>query len=570
MASIISRAVLRVRRDRGLDGLLSWLFPPLALLVPYIPAAINLGRVASGVSNVCCGVSTLLSPIPPLLRAMHVIFSSQDPIKLVAQETAYHDEMQDAIQTWSAAGLAAGIERMQAPAPAAGRSTEVAPKASAVDRVSEFVGIKGGMEEIAIGGQGLASFQPVAMPDPKTADAMSADYFDTGRKPADATDVQRADDRVRRGDRDARDADRQLAFRERVNAANPSAKNGARLEQAQGAVASAAAKQDKLRIERAVVGQRAAIGDTTLDLAEVSDMVAETGTELITEEPEAKREFVATDADRAAFAAAPRSAAGHVVLPPPPGGLADIDQLDRQIAALRAALPQQHAITAGAKATHADATARGKGIAATKRGLDQHVARQGARTAAEQQRIAAQDQQLHAAQAEGTQTAASGTQRVAGPLAGIATVAHTIDAVLQRVPSNKFFDISSAKRGVHQFATGIDQITAAPGSQQESAAKSEALIAGRGQQASAAAAKHGAAQGAGQKLGARLAHDQAAVADASSQAQAVVGESSQAEAALAAELATATAERQRRWEELTAWAQAHHALRRQADPTATA
>ena len=94
----------------ALGGLLSIFFPPLAFLVPYIPTAINFGRACGGIATVCLSIASMISPIPPILRAIHLIFSNQDPVKLVAQDKKFHQEAQGAIASYAAATANSAID----------------------------------------------------------------------------------------------------------------------------------------------------------------------------------------------------------------------------------------------------------------------------------------------------------------------------------------------------------------------------------------------------------------------------------------------------------------------------
>ncbi|MBV8759884.1 MAG: DUF4157 domain-containing protein, partial [Deltaproteobacteria bacterium] len=94
----------------ALGGLLSIFFPPLAFLVPYIPTAINFGRACGGIATVCFSVASLISPISPLLRAIHLIFSNQDPIKLVEEDKKFHEQAQGAMANYAAATANSAID----------------------------------------------------------------------------------------------------------------------------------------------------------------------------------------------------------------------------------------------------------------------------------------------------------------------------------------------------------------------------------------------------------------------------------------------------------------------------
>ena len=89
----------------ALGGLLSVFFPPLAMLVPYIPTAINFGRACGGIASICMAVSNLISPIPPIFRAIHIVISNDDPIRLVEQERTYHQEIQGALANYGSAAM---------------------------------------------------------------------------------------------------------------------------------------------------------------------------------------------------------------------------------------------------------------------------------------------------------------------------------------------------------------------------------------------------------------------------------------------------------------------------------
>ncbi len=94
----------------ALGGLLSVFFPPLAVLLPYVPTAINFGRACGGIASICMAVSNAISIIPPIFRAIHIVISNDDPIRLVNQEQAYHSEIQGAIANYGSAAIDRGID----------------------------------------------------------------------------------------------------------------------------------------------------------------------------------------------------------------------------------------------------------------------------------------------------------------------------------------------------------------------------------------------------------------------------------------------------------------------------
>lgn len=109
VCNILSGLAYAFAAIAALGGLLSVFCPPLAVLVPYIPMAINFGRACGGIATICMTVSNALSIVPPFFRAIDVVISKDDPIRVVNQEQQYHSEVQGALANYGSAAIDRGI-----------------------------------------------------------------------------------------------------------------------------------------------------------------------------------------------------------------------------------------------------------------------------------------------------------------------------------------------------------------------------------------------------------------------------------------------------------------------------
>ncbi|MEZ4367620.1 MAG: hypothetical protein R2939_15290 [Kofleriaceae bacterium] len=553
ICSILSGLAYAFAAIAALGGLLSWLFPPLAFLVPYIPVAVQFGRTVGGIASICSAVSDVLSPVAPLLRAIHIIFSSQDPIKLVAEEEQYHDEMQGAIANFANASVERAMD---------GNGWN--PVAEMKEGIADGVGtVRSGATDTAAAWRSTTGGTPA----PATAQAMGRGYFDAeARAGARPEQLEKAEKDLGRAERDrdyvSGNADKAQARFE----ADPTEQNWklyeARSETADRHDGIVAGAQTKV----AVTQQHLALGGVDADFEGDNSNEGGNAVDAFVEGLEgpdlAGQAFAARRRDAPVELA--RNERGHVQLPSPPGTLTEIDALDREIEQLRQRLPQQRQLTAEAAAVRADASQRGAALGGIQQTVTQRMASEQARSQQQQQQVGAQTADMQGRTNAAAKTGSDGTERAAGPLRGIAATARKVDEVLQKVPSNRFFDVSSSKRNVRKFVEGIDTITGAGGGSAEAKAQTDGALAARASQVQAAQGKHAAAASAGGTLSAQVKSAQGVATGVSAQAGQVAADSAQVERTLQQQLDEAAATRARKWSELIAWAVTHRAQREQA------
>lgn len=551
IASVVSGAAYLLAAGIGVASFFGW---GLAFL-PWVPMLLNIGRMASGVSNVASAITAILSPLPALLRAAHVIFSGQDPIRLVAHERAYHDEMQNAVKEWGAAAMSKPAER------AVDRSLGVKPKESSGD----MFGFSEGKKEFLDARDANRNLELAPTPTAEHGKAMAAEYFNPDRVTANPAEL------------DAAQADVDGAAHRQAKAArrmeqHPGNDKKTRITNQQ----NLSRRNNELaeaELDLSVTRQRVQVGDVDADLAEVSDPVSEYVTDeakgvatgsagkTLRADAQASRDdaFVANDADRAQLAAAQRGVHGILLPKPPDGGLPAIDALEKQIAELRQLLPQQRALTAEARATQKDAKGRAAAVKSAKHQVHQAMAAKAAGHAAGQAKIQQQTGELQAKSDEASGGAGQGSGQMRAELGPLAPLVRKIDDALA---GSDIGLVQSAHAKVHQFRVGIDKLTGDDG-QAKSKGEMGQAIASRGAHAAEAGSVHQAAQGTGQQLTDQMGTAQATAGQVAAENAGIASDSAGAEQTIEQQLADAVARRQQRWDDLAAWAAVHRSLRLQ-------
>jgi hypothetical protein len=550
----------------AVGGLLSVLFPPLAFLVPYIPVAVNFGRACGGIATVCLGVANLIAPIPPVLRAIHLIFSDNDPIRLVGDEKAYHESVQSAIATYSSNRASAALAAHTTGQPQRGfiagtvheigegaATTRSATSAGAVANTAEAMGQTrtGNPQQ-----QGRNYFNPDG--NHAIAEAQQA----KAEKKLDAAQANSTAQEHR--------ADRAQA---RLDA-NPTQRNFE-------ASASASATAERLegvvqhpehqvglaetRAEMTNVHNPDNVGGSTGDAA---DAARGRATENYRQPGEHAREESAGEAYRELRegqpeAEATRNARGHIVLPEPPGSLQEIEAIDHRIEELRHQQESIRATTAEARQVQATTTQQAAGLRQSAQGAQAHVAQNTARSQAAQGRVQGQTADMQARTGQANSQVSGGANQSTAALAPIASAAHTVDGFLGRVPSNRFFDVSGTKNNVHQFVVGMDTIMGVGGQQGAQASQANAAVQARNQHVNEARSANAAAAGQGATLVTTMNTDAATAQTASAQAATVAAEGASQGQAAAGSIQQLTAQRQQKWQALLSWAATHRSLREQ-------
>ncbi|MCX5746380.1 MAG: DUF4157 domain-containing protein, partial [Proteobacteria bacterium] len=561
----------------ALGGLLSVFFPPLAMLLPYIPPALQFGRACGAIATVALSIATGLSPIPPILRAIHIMFTSNDPITLVQQERTFHREAQGAIANYAASRLNTAAARAENPsAPDRGfygglqheigeGATTVRTSMGAGSSANTAAGLGTSDAELR-----NARTEAVAGGDTRGARRAGAAHFDPGARATanqhatEGAEERRDDTRTRRDQRqttaDAANADAAAdpSRRNRRTAARANDKLETatqRLEHAEQGVEMAEARAD-LGGRNASAGNSGDLAPAALDreTAANAEAAAEPTDELATD---AYREL----REGAEPVRAERNARGHVQLPDPPSTLDAIDALDRQIEELRRAAAALHATGSAARRTQARATQIATGLTASAADVQRHVRAEDQRGTTGAARVTAQTTDMQTRSAGAGQEARGQIDHAASTLAGVASSAHTIDSVLMRVPSNRFFDVTGTRTSVHQFALGMDQVTGAGGQQQAQQVAAERVASARTQQVQDAAVTRAQGVAAGDQVHHMMTQDAGAARTASSEAAETAGGATAGASQTGGQLAEVRAQREERWTALLGWAAQHRALR---------
>ena len=567
----------------ALGGLLSIFFPPLAILLPYIPTAINFGRACGGIATVCLSIASMISPIPPILRAIHLIFSNQDPVKLVAQDKKFHQEAQGAIANYGAATANSAIDgkgfnplkAMNNERKEGMETAESAMHKGAVENTGEGMGnpemdLKGAREKALSGGvkENLPGKHAG-----KTDEAVQAgkNHFnpdDNARTAKNTDDVDKGEDRLKTVEATEKRREDQLKAAEQKAEDDPSRANRRALKTAENRVEQAhgkveAAEQNLGNAEaRKEVGGRNNKGGAQGNVGDTGNSTRNRAMENA-EEPkiETANEAYKELREGAEPAEPTKNAKGHVELPEPPGNLQEIESLDKQIEAMKKQEEELKKTASAAKQTATQAKTVQTGLTQSAAGVQQKVTSEQQRSQQEQQKITAQTADMQAKTQQAQSTSSSGTQKGAGALGGIASAARTVDGIVQKVPSNKFFDVSGTKNNIHQFVVGMDQITGAPGQQQQSAAQTGAATQARTQQQQEASQANAGGVQAGNQLHNKMTQDASTAATSSAQANEVAATSTQKGNEVGSNVQQMTQKREQKWNALLAWAARHRAIR---------
>nr|MBA3539248.1 hypothetical protein [Deltaproteobacteria bacterium] len=572
VCNILSGLAYAFAAIAAVGGLLSVFFPPLAFLVPYIPAAINFGRACGGIATVAMTVSNLISPIPPLLRAIHIIFSSNDPIRLAAQESTYHSEIQGAIANYGNAAVDRAISGR-------GGNPIAQFREGIAGGVSTYRGAMGGnLAPTRTNFNAGTANTAAALGPSATPAAAGRSYFDPNARTAtNSAALDRSRERL--GETEGRQQGRQQTVEElrAAAAADPSRQNRRALDRAEGklteantrvATAQSGVATAESRVDIPSGNQAGAPGGEVGNSTEGAYQAhAAAGSQADSNSASGayQRELAAQqEANGGQPAPGPQvehNARGHVQLPNPPGRLGEIDALDAQIEELRIQVPTQHQVTAQARGVQQQAGQRAAQLTGVRDSVQQRATQHNAQSQAEQARVQGQTTQIQGQTTQAQGDASGGTQRAASPLSGIASAARTVDGLLQRIPSNRFFDISGAKTAIHRFVEGMDMITGAGAGQAQSATQTNAALQERTQHQNEAQQvnqqANSASGGLTQRMGADAGAARGVQADAGAQAQA-----SQAQTqTLEQQLQTAQQQRQQKWSQLMAWAVQHRQIR---------
>lgn len=559
----------------ALGGLLSFLFPPLAFLLPYIPMALQFGRACGGIATIALSVATGLSPIPPILRAIHIIFSSQDPIKLVAEEQKFHKEAQGAISNYTSSRLS-NAQRVNEGGSSrgfyAGLQNEIHEGATTA-RTSMNSGSTGRTEE-ALGTSNPelqnARTEAVVGGDTRNAQRAGANYFNpdsrstvnTERREGAETELE---GREHRRDKQQTSVDRAIETRDANNTrANRRslALKGQRLDKAEARVAESETRVENAEMQQDIGGRNGMTG------AGNSGDVGPAAIDRSNSFREEARVETANDAAREmnegnAAPEAQRNARGHVQLPEPPGSLQEIDQLDQRIEQMRQAEQAMTQQATRARAQQHRAQQSATGLTTASAGVQAHIAQNQTRGAAAQQRVVAQTTDIQSRTGQANQQAGGQTQQAAGSLTAIASGARTLDGFLGRVPSNRFFDVSGTRNNVHQFVLGMDQVTGSGPQQQQQNSQAQAGIAQRTQQTQQASQANQAGVQAGQQVHALMTQDAGTARTAAQQAGENAASTQQHAQTTAAQIQQLQQQRTARWAALMQWAAQHRQLRSQ-------
>jgi hypothetical protein len=573
----------------GVGALATIAFPVLA---PAIPVLFNFARGAGGVASVCLGIANILSPFPAIFHALHQIFSSDDPIKLVGDEKGYHERVQGAIATFAAgranSALEArgsktlGLEASGKPDKGFFGSAWHETKAGASTAKDAFS--SGGVARTA------SALGMTKKPTTKAEGKEQAEsYFNPKERvekieealPDAKSDAKRAGDAKNQADNNLGNAQKHLGRIKNpgstADAQATVASLGATAHQQAHAAETANAKVEHIESQAAIPRgfEGESVGGSSGDAADAlrgnygsqderkkeerekdeslerADTIAgrETGT----------REPVAEPGPGEMHEAAPVK----LTDPPVPGGLEEIDRIDEELKALGPQIQEIHGQAAEAQKTQQQASAQSQALSKAAEGGTQFLAQNTSRSAAAQGAVQSQNAEVKSKSGDAQSTVTSGVSQGSTGLSAIRGTAATIEGALGSVPQNRFIDVSGTRANAHQLVAGIDQITGANAG--AAAAKGQAAGAMQQREAHVNEAKslNASTSSEGQKLVAEAKADAGIAATSAAQAGQLAAEA-KAEATNAGNRRKQLeAERAQKWQALLSWAATHRQMREQ-------
>lgn len=568
----------------ALGGLLSFLCPALAFLVPYIPAAINFGRLCGGVAQVCIAISNIISPIPAAFRALHIVTSDDDPVKLVDQEQQYHSELQGAIANYSSAAFM-GARDARTTAKQQGVSGKAltgatlkglnpfkpmfgglkAGAASTKDAVGDMrtnpAGVRNAKMREALGMQGKSKQQ--LRDDGKT---YGKEHFNSTQKNRleGNTDQLKAerDAEIKKHDAEIKKLEQKITERKALMKSKPKkyhhhkkklTKLEARLADQQGLVDQV--KQTYAHRENHQAGLRSRWGGRGAK----GDVQGEAGAAL-----DSARGADNSDSPSAQTKVkVERDEKGHIKLPPPPGSLQEVDQLDTEIQDMQQRLKKQQQNT-GAANTHsqaADTQARQLGQVSTaadarKGDLDKGKGKH--------QTVAQANTDARGKTAQNNTSADQGLKKAADALQPIAGPLRTVNGVVQKVPSNRFFNVSGTQKNLSDMTKAVNDITGAGGKQKSAQEQAKMCLDTRDQKIQQAGTQRDANATAITDFKSKVKGDRDTTAQVAADSKQQAKRSKQAELTLEQQIQQKKQTKDQKWTQLVSWAQQHYGTRKAA------
>ena len=580
VANIVSGVCYLLAGAAAALTLAAVLFPPLAALASAVPVLLNVGRLAGAVGTIAMTTSNLISPVPAVLRAIHIVTSDQDPIRLMAQEEKFHADAAGAMANYGNAMADRGIARHQARnQPASQRPRGMNPLRQFTEGIGDGVkSARSAGSDLRAGSRGqadaLTNYQSERQRLSGELQARETKAQATGQRLENAQTAASADNAPRSTRAELRHA----------TAANNKAQN--RVEQTQGRIENNRAQFMDPHTGGGEVGNTTEGSYQTARNARqnaVTDRDNNTAQQVVAGQgggggggaggPPAGAPAQGTPAPGAPApgpgAAAPeraegppRDARGHVVLPEPPGTLGEVDGLDQQITAQEQALQAQASHTTAATEVAGQAQQQASNLTAVE-GAVAGRTQEHAATQAEHARVSAQNTDV-ASRTQGQNSSGDGQlERVRAVLTPLAGPARTANACIQRAPSNRFIDVDSAKNNFGQLVTGIDQITGTGPARQQAQQAQDQVLRDRESQTQTAATSRGAAQREVSTLQSRVETDRSAAEGVQTEAQADAQGSRRQEQTLQQRIAGLRQQRQQKWGALLGWAAQHRQMRRQ-------
>jgi hypothetical protein len=254
----------------------------------------------------------------------------------------------------------------------------------------------------------------------------------------------------------------------------------------------------------------------------------------------------------------------HVVLPPPPGSLQEIDQMDQQIHTLEEKLEQQQQETRDVGQVKQDATSQSAALKQMEQMTSGAKGKVGSRQT-EHKRVEQENQKADAQLQQGTAKSESSSGQIVSAVQPLVGPTHIVDGIIGSLPKNPFFDVGAAQRNVHDFRVKLDELAGGPdknakGPMQDGKAK----IQQRNQKVDQARQTNTETKAQVDKLQQTVKKDAATTQGVKNEATAAEAQSKNQEQTLSQQIEAQKSKKQQAWASLLGWAANHRSIRAQA------
>jgi DNA repair exonuclease SbcCD ATPase subunit len=258
-----------------------------------------------------------------------------------------------------------------------------------------------------------------------------------------------------------------------------------------------------------------------------------------------------------------RNEKGHVKLPSPPGTVEEVDTLDTEIKGLQSKLKQQQQNTDAANTHSQSAKTQSQQLGQVGQGADARTADldKGKST---HQKVAQDNTDAKTKAAQNNTQADQNLKKAADALRPIAPPIRGLNSGVQKLPSNRFFNVSGTKKNFKDITQAINDVTSAGAQQKTAQEQAKMCIDTRDQQIKTASTQRDTNKTAITDFKAQVKADQDKTTQVAADSKQQAKKSKQAELTLEQQIQQKKQDKTQKWSRLVGWAQQHNGLRRAA------